>query len=48
VVTLATVAVEVEFAWEVGLEVGGGVVVLFEWGILDVEDVKTGVLVVEE
>lgn len=47
-VTLVTVGAEVGFAWEVGLEVGGGVVVLFEWGILDVEDVKTGVLVVEE
>lgn len=45
VVALVTVAVEVEFALDVGLEVGGGVVVLFEWCTLDV---TTGVLVVEE
>jgi hypothetical protein len=48
VVALVMVAVEVEFALEVALEVEGRVVVLFECCTLDVEEDRTGVLVVEE
>jgi hypothetical protein len=47
-VILVMTAVEVEAALDVGLEVGGGMVVLFVWYTLDVDEDTTGVLVLEE
>jgi hypothetical protein len=47
-VILVMTAVEVEAALDVGLEVGGGMVVLFVWYTLDVDEDTAGVLVLEE